>query len=83
MGFILWLIVGAVAGFVAARVMDAEQNSVLITVGLGIAGSVLVNIILAVFLGLGGGNLLAQFLGGIAGACILIWGYREYKKRQA
>lgn len=82
MGFILWLIAGSVAGFVAARVMN-EENSVVVTVGLGIAGSVLVNIILSVFLGLGGGNLLAQFLGGIAGACILIWGYREYKKRQA
>lgn len=81
-GFILWIVVGGVAGYIAERLMGEDHN-LMVNVGLGIAGAFLVNILLAVVLGLTGGNLVAQLLSGVVGACSLIWGYREYKKRQA
>jgi uncharacterized membrane protein YeaQ/YmgE (transglycosylase-associated protein family) len=80
-GFILWIIVGGVAGYVAERVMK-EDHPIWINVALGVAGSFLGNVIFSVVLGLSGGNLIAQFIFGVVGACALIWGYREYEKRR-
>jgi uncharacterized membrane protein YeaQ/YmgE (transglycosylase-associated protein family) len=79
-GFILWIIVGGIAGYVAERVMK-EDHSLVVNVGLGIAGAFLVNVIIQAVLWLPGGQLLAQLVAGVIGACLLIWGYREYKKR--
>lgn len=80
-GLILWIIVGGVAGYVAERLMGANHN-LLTNIGLGIGGSFVANIVLSL-LGYGGdGNLLGQLITGIIGACVLIWGYREYRRRQ-
>lgn len=80
-GFILWIIVGGVAGYVAERVMK-EDHPIYINVALGIAGSFVGNLLFSVVLGLSGGNLIAQFLFGVVGACALIWGYRQYEIRK-
>lgn len=80
LGFILAIIIGGVAGYIAERIMKAD-HSVFVNVALGIAGAFLLNLVLSIFFGIGGGNLLWQLLAGIVGACILIWGYREYRKR--
>jgi uncharacterized membrane protein YeaQ/YmgE (transglycosylase-associated protein family) len=37
MGFIAWIVVGAIAGFIASRVMNAREGLVMM-VGLGIVG---------------------------------------------
>ena len=37
MGFIAWIVVGAIAGYIASRVMNAKQGLVMM-VGLGIVG---------------------------------------------
>jgi len=80
-GFILWIIVGGIAGFIAERLMD-EDHSLVMNVALGIAGAFVFNIFLSALLWLPGGALIAQLVTGVVGACVLIWGYREYKKRQ-
>jgi len=80
-GFILWIVVGGVSGYVAERLMG-EDHSLVMNIGLGIAGAFLMNLMLALVLGLTGGNIIAQLISGIAGACVLILGYREFKKRQ-
>lgn len=81
MGFILWIIVGGVAGYIAERLMG-EDHSLLVNVGLGIAGAFVFNIVLSALLWLPGGGLITQLVTGVVGACLLILGYREYKKRQ-
>ena len=78
---ILWILVGGVAGYIAERLMG-EDHSLVVNVALGIAGAFVMNIILAFVLGLTGGNLIAQLISGVAGACILIWVYRRYQKSQ-
>lgn len=79
-GFLLWIIVGGLAGYIAERLMG-EDHSLVMNVALGIAGSFIVNIVLAIFMGMTGGNLLAQLVTGVIGASLLIWGYRIYKSR--
>lgn len=37
MGFIAWIVVGAIAGFIASRIMNAKEG-LLMMVGLGIVG---------------------------------------------
>jgi uncharacterized membrane protein YeaQ/YmgE (transglycosylase-associated protein family) len=79
--FLMWIVVGGAAGYIAERLMGEDHNLV-VNVALGVAGAFLINILLATILGLTGGNVIAQLLSGIAGACALIWIHREYKKRQ-
>lgn len=79
-GFIVWIVVGGVAGYIAERVMDEEHN-LLVNVGLGIAGSFVINLFITLVLSLPGGQLIAQLVTGVIGACLLVWGYREYKRR--
>lgn len=80
-GLILWVVVGGVSGYIAEKLMG-EDHTLVVNVALGIAGAFIINILLAVVLGLTGGNLIAQLISGVVGACVLIWGYREYKKRR-
>lgn len=80
LSFLMWIIIGGLAGYIAERIMGAD-HSLLVNVLLGIVGSFVVNIILFVFLGLGGGNWLAQLVTGTIGASLLIWAYRAYKTR--
>lgn len=80
LGFIIALIIGGIAGAIAARLMNADFGLV-ITVLLGIAGAFVFNLVFGLVFGIGGGNILWQLLAGILGACALIWGYREYKRR--
>ncbi len=81
MGFILAIIVGGVAGLIAARFMKAE-NSIFLNVALGVVGAFLVNFLMGILFGLWGGNLLWSLIAGIIGASALIWGYREYQMRK-
>ncbi|MCB9993806.1 MAG: GlsB/YeaQ/YmgE family stress response membrane protein [Hyphomicrobiaceae bacterium] len=79
LGFIVWIVVGGVAGFIAERLLG-EDHTIVMNVGLGIAGSIVVNALLWL-LGYSGGNLLGQLVTGVVGAIALVLGYREYKRR--
>ncbi len=81
MGFIFAILIGGVAGFIASHLMNAN-NSLILNVVLGVVGAAILNFVFGVFLGLWGGNILWQLLTGIAGASLLIWGYREMQKRR-
>jgi len=81
-GFIIALIIGGVAGFIAEKIMDVDHPWWL-NVILGIAGAFVVNLILSLFLGPTGGGIIWQLVAGIVGACALIWGYRQFEKRRS
>jgi uncharacterized membrane protein YeaQ/YmgE (transglycosylase-associated protein family) len=80
-GFIIAIIVGGVAGTLAARFMKAD-NSLILNIILGVIGAFLLNLVLGLVFGLWGGNFLWNLLAGVIGASGLIWGYREYQKRK-
>ena len=74
MGLILWIILGAIAGWIASIVMktNASQGT-LMDIFLGILGSMVGGLVMGFFgyPGVTGFNLYS-FLVGIIGACIII-----------
>ncbi|NNE23919.1 MAG: GlsB/YeaQ/YmgE family stress response membrane protein [Rhizobiales bacterium] len=81
MGWILTIIAGGIAGFVAEKLMNFNTG-LLMNIVLGIVGAVVMNIILnALGAPLLGAGFLGYIVKGIAGACLLIYGYRLIKSR--
>ena len=75
MGLIYLVIVGALAGYLATRLMRIEANP-LVTVGIGVAGALVGGLVLQgvlAFLGLLGG-----IIGAVLGALALIWAYQKF-----
>lgn len=79
MPFLLTLIVGAAAGFLAVRFMGVQANA-LIVVAIGVLGAIFGGIILRglFVLFVGASSVLSLFVGGVLGAIALIWIYRRY-----
>ena len=79
MSFILTLIVGAAAGFMAVRFMGLQVNA-LVAVAIGVLGAIFGGIILrALFvLFIGASSVLSMFIGGLLGAIALIWIYQRF-----
>ena len=81
LGFIIAILIGGVAGYIAERIMKVD-HPIWLNVVLGMAGAFLFNILAWLLLGISGGNILWQLVAGIIGACALIWGYREFERRR-
>ena len=81
-GFFGSLILGALAGWIAEKVMNSDMG-LLANIGLGIAGAFVANLILGFFLdgSLGAGSWIVQLIVGVAGACALIWTTRKLRGR--
>ncbi|WP_096784429.1 GlsB/YeaQ/YmgE family stress response membrane protein [Rhodobacter sp. CZR27] len=74
--YLMLLIVGAAAGFLATRFMRLEAD-VPTTVAIGMAGAVVGWLVLRVLMALTGA--LALFVGAVAGAMLVIWLWRRYR----
>lgn len=83
MGIILWIIFGALVGWIASMIMktDAEQGA-LLNIVVGIVGAVIGGWIMSI---VGGGGVagfnLYSFLVALLGACILIGVVRMIRRR--
>lgn len=79
MPFILTLIVGAAAGFIAVRFMGLQVNA-LVAVAIGVLGAIFGGIVLRglFMLFVGASSVLSMFIGGLLGAIALIWIYRRF-----
>ena len=83
-GIIWWVIVGLVAGVLAKAVTpgsDREPKGCIMTILLGIGGSVIVGLILEL---IGGGNspggMVGTIIGATIGAVLLILAFRKFWK---
>ncbi len=75
---ILWLALGALAGWIAGKLMKAESNLVLNLI-LGVVGS-LVGGLIAGLLGISTATFsLGALVIAVGGACLLIWAVRKLK----
>lgn len=82
LGWIMAIIAGAIAGFIAEKVMKADMG-LLANIAIGILGALVLNAIL-MFAGVGTlGGFIGQTIIGLIGACILIALYRMIKGRTA
>jgi len=82
LGWIMTIIIGALAGWIAEKVMNIDTG-LLMNIVLGIVGALVGNFILVLIFGATLGGLLGQLIVAVAGACVLIWGYRAIRGRAA
>jgi uncharacterized membrane protein YeaQ/YmgE (transglycosylase-associated protein family) len=78
-GWIMTIILGAVAGWIAEKVMKFDTG-LFMNIILGVVGAIVGNFLLGL-LGIGLGGMLGQLAVAVAGACILILVYRAVKGR--
>jgi len=76
-GWIMTIILGAIAGWIAEKVMRFNTGLVM-NIVLGVAGALLGNFILSL-LNVSLGGVIGQLIVAIAGACVLIFAYRALK----
>ena len=80
-GWIMTIILGAIAGWIAEKVMKFDTGLIM-NIVLGIVGALVGNYALAL-LGFGLGGLLGQLIVAVAGACVLILAYRAFQGHSA
>jgi len=78
MGFLYWIIVGLIAGWLAGKVMKGEGYGVLVDIILGILGAVVGGWVFGL-LGFHAGGLIATIIVAFVGAVILVWIVRKLK----
>lgn len=78
-GFIVSLIIGAVSGWIAGKIMKSEHNWI-INLILGLVGG-LVGGLIGGLLGFAASGWIARIIISVAGACLLIWLYRKLIKK--
>ncbi len=73
LGFIIWLLIGAIAGWLAGLIMKGGGFGLLGNIVVGIVGAAIAGAILP-RLGLYiGGGLLGDIINAVIGACILLF----------
>ena len=72
MHFIVFLIIGGIAGWLAGRVMSGHGYGPIVDVILGIVGGLLGGWIVSAVLGIQTTGLVASFIVAFIGACILV-----------
>ena len=82
MNLVLWLILGALAGWLAGKIMGGERRGWLGCIVVGVLGAGLGGLA-ASLLGLGGvdGFNLYSLLVAVGGACLLLWIWNALQKR--
>ena len=80
-GWIMAIIIGALAGWIAEKIMRSDQN-LLMNIVLGIVGAILGNFILMLIFGATMGGIFGQLIVAIVGACLLIWIGRLFTNRR-
>ncbi len=78
MGFILWILIGAAAGWIATRMLEIEAGPVQ-TVLIGMAGALVGGLVLRGVLAVLG--LLGGLIGAVLGAVLVLWLWDRYGKR--
>jgi uncharacterized membrane protein YeaQ/YmgE (transglycosylase-associated protein family) len=80
LGWIMAIIIGALAGWIAEMIMKTDHGLVL-NIVLGIVGAIVGNFILMLIFGATMGGIIGQLIVAVLGACLLIWGYRAIRGR--
>jgi uncharacterized membrane protein YeaQ/YmgE (transglycosylase-associated protein family) len=84
MGFIAWLILGALAGFIASKIVDKQGKGLLLNIVLGVVGAELGGLLVGLFgmSGVTGFNLYSLLIA-VLGAVVLLWIYHGLIRRRA
>lgn len=82
LGWILTIIIGGLAGWIAENIMKANHG-LLVNIVLGIVGAIVLNAILIALVGGTMGGIIGQLIVAVIGACLLIWLFRLIRSRSA
>lgn len=78
---IVWLIIGAAAGFIARKILGGQSPGGLLgDLVLGILGAIVGGYGLSLLGIAGNGGLVATFIVALVGALFLVWIARQFKK---
>jgi uncharacterized membrane protein YeaQ/YmgE (transglycosylase-associated protein family) len=80
MGFIYWIVVGLIAGWLAGKVMKGGGYGVLVDIILGIVGGIVGGWVFGLLGIWPGGGIIGSILVAFVGAVILVWITRLLKK---
>jgi uncharacterized membrane protein YeaQ/YmgE (transglycosylase-associated protein family) len=85
MSLFLWMVVGAIAGWLAAHVMQDSSYGQMPEIVLGVVGAVAGGILTGVILGMNtaGGFNVETLIGSVLGGAIAIGASRVYKRATA
>lgn len=72
MNFIVWLILGGLAGLVAGKIMSGHGYGVLMDIVLGIVGGLIGGFVMSAVFGVQSTGLIVSFIVAVIGACILV-----------
>ncbi|WP_068400391.1 GlsB/YeaQ/YmgE family stress response membrane protein [Kribbia dieselivorans] len=82
-GFIVWIIIGGLAGFIASRIMGTSKSqSWLMDIIIGIIGGLVGGWLLGIFIDTDGSGLIVTFLTALVGAVILLWLWKAVTNRR-
>ena len=82
LGWILSIVVGALAGWIAEKIMRTNDG-LLMNIILGIVGAVVGNFLLMLIFGATMGGIVGQLIVAVVGACLLIAIVRAFRGRRA
>ena len=83
MGWIFWIVVGAIAGFLAEQIMKADMG-LLMNIGLGIVGAIVGGFLITTVLGFGDGEgLIESIVVATLGAMLVLFIANKIKERTA
>ena len=80
--WIMAIIIGALAGWIAEQMMKSNQG-LLMNIVMGILGAVIGNFILMAVFGATMGGIVGQLIVAVVGACLLIAIWRAIRGRRA
>jgi uncharacterized membrane protein YeaQ/YmgE (transglycosylase-associated protein family) len=81
MGWLWWIIIGAIAGWLAGKIMRGGGFGLLINILVGIGGAIIGGWIFGM-LGLStGGGIIGSLITALVGAVLLLWVISLFKKK--
>ena len=81
LGWILSIVIGALAGWIAEKIMKTNQG-LLMNIVLGIVGAIVGNFLLMLIFGATMGGIVGQLIVAVVGACLLIAIVRAFRGRR-
>ena len=84
MSFLVWIILGLVAGYIASQIVDREGKGLWPNMALGIVGAIVGGVIFSALGGVGitGINLYSLIVA-VVGSIVVLWVYNAVRGRRA
>ena len=84
MSFLVWIILGLIAGYIASQIVGRDSRGPWLNMGLGIVGAIVGGVIFSILGGVGitGINLYSLIVA-VVGSVVVLWVYNAVSRRRA